>query len=54
MNYDELLYTTDKLDITIDFLENAIRHYENKYGICTSYNNYTIYFIPVLSIIKRL
>ncbi|MEE1085779.1 MAG: ImmA/IrrE family metallo-endopeptidase [Schaedlerella sp.] len=42
------------LDVTEEFLCEALECYKNKYGICTCVDNYTIYFIPYLSIIKRI
>lgn len=42
----------DYLNITEEFLEKAIEHYKEKYGICHEIDNYTIYFEPNLIILK--
>ena len=36
------------------FLQDALECYRQKYGICTSYQQYTIYFEPKLAICKKL
>lgn len=35
------------LEITEDFLENAIKRYKEKYGVTVNYENYTICFEPL-------
>lgn len=35
-------------------LHEAVECYRDKYGICTSVDNYTIYFIPRLTVMKRI
>ena len=35
------------------FLDEAIRYWNQKYGICTEYNGYTIIFEPTLMVIKN-
>ncbi|MFL0523623.1 hypothetical protein [Virgibacillus pantothenticus] len=35
------------LEITEEFLENAINRYKEKYGVTVSYENYTICFEPL-------
>ena len=42
------------LDVTEAFLQDALECYRQKYGICTSYQQYTIYFEPKLAICKKL
>ena len=42
------------LEVTEQFLHEAIECYRNKYGICTAVDNYVIYFIPNLTIGERL
>lgn len=42
------------LEVTEQFLEEAILEYREIYGICTSHNNYIVYFIPQLIICKRI
>lgn len=41
------------LEVTEEFLEDAIRCYRDKYGICTDVDNYIVYFIPRLAIYKK-
>lgn len=41
------------LDVTEEFLEEAISTYREKYGVYTTVDNYTVYFIPNLMIGKR-
>ena len=43
----------DFLGVTEPFLEDCIQKYKSKYGICTTVDNYTVYFEPVLMIGKR-
>lgn len=40
------------LEVDEIFLQNALELYRHKYGICTAFNNYIIYFEPNLSAIK--
>ncbi|MFL0248871.1 ImmA/IrrE family metallo-endopeptidase [Clostridium neuense] len=42
----------DYLNITEEFLEKAIKHYKEKYGVYHEINNYIIYFEPNLIILK--
>lgn len=42
------------LEVTEEFLHEAIECYRNKYGIYTTVDNYIIYFIPNLTIGERL
>lgn len=42
------------LNITEEYLQDAIDRYQQKYGICTTVNNYVIYFIPNLAVIELL
>lgn len=41
------------LNVTVEFLEDAINCYREKYGVYTTVDNYTVYFIPNLAIGKR-
>lgn len=41
------------LDVTEEFLEDAIKCYREKYGVYTTVDNYTIYFIPNLIVGKK-
>lgn len=42
------------LEVTEDFLEEAIECYRQKYGVCRNVDNYTVYFIPQLAVCKRM
>lgn len=42
------------LDVTEDFLSEAISAYRAKYGVYKIIDNYVIYFIPNLSVVKFL
>ena len=40
------------LEVTEEFLEECIECYRTKYGICKRVDNYVVYFIPQLSVMK--
>ena len=40
------------LDVTEEYLQDALECYRSKYGECTSIDNYAIYFIPSLMVLK--
>ena len=42
------------LEVTEEFLYECIECYKNKYGVCTTVDNYVIYFIPNLSIGEKV
>ena len=42
------------LDVTEEFLEEAICYYREKYGQQIRYGNYVIYFEPYLAVMKRI
>lgn len=42
------------LNITEDFLDEAIRTYTEKYGVCTQLDNYIIFFIPNLGVMEMI
>lgn len=42
------------LDVTEEYLEDCIDCYRDKYGECKTIDNYTIYFIPNLMILKKI
>lgn len=44
----------DFLDVTEEYLEECISCYRDKYGVYTTVDNYVIYFIPYLTVIKML
>ena len=41
------------LEVTEDFLNDALNTYKDKYGVYTIVDNYAIYFIPALLVLKR-
>lgn len=40
------------LEVTEGYLEECLEFYRNKYGMCKAVDNYVIYFIPSLTVIK--
>ena len=40
------------LEVTEEFLEECIECYRNKFGICKQVDNYVVYFVPQLSVMK--
>lgn len=44
--------TAEFLNVTEDFLSNAILAYKNKYGTYTTIDNYAVYFIPALGVME--
>lgn len=42
------------LEVTEEVLEECFIFYRNKYGVCTNVDNYVVYFIPNLVIMKRM
>lgn len=44
---------SEYLDVTEEFLVDALSHYESKHGLCTTYGEYLIYFNP-LGVLKRV
>lgn len=42
----------DYLDVTEEFLSDALERYHQKYGICTTIDNYIVYFEPILGVMK--
>lgn len=41
------------LEVTEEFLNDALNAYKDKYGVYTIVNNYAIYFIPCLTVLKK-
>ncbi len=46
--------TAEYLDVTEDFLANALLYYKGRYGICTTLDNYVIYFEPSIGVFERI
>lgn len=42
----------DYLDVTEEYLQECINCYQSKYGICTTVDNYVIYFVPYLTVVE--
>lgn len=42
------------LNVTEEFLSDAISQYRKKYGVCTELDNYVIFFEPRLSVLRKL
>lgn len=42
------------LDVTTEFLNDAIATYIEKYGVYTTVDNYIIYFIPYFAIMEKI
>lgn len=40
------------LDVTEEYLKEAVDCYRSKYGVCAIVDNYAIYFIPALGVMK--
>lgn len=47
-----LYETAEYLDVTEEYLQDALECYKSKYGECVSVDNYAIYFIPSLMVLK--
>lgn len=46
--------TAEFLNVTEEFLKEALKYYRNKYGDCTTIDNYIIYFEPYLGVGKLI
>ena len=46
--------TAEFLNVTEEFLCDALKYYKNKYGDCTTIDNYIIYFEPSLGVGKLI
>lgn len=42
------------LDLTEEFLSEALQYYKSKYGVCTTIDNYVIYFEPALGVFELI
>ena len=42
------------LNVTEEFLQDALNCYRSKYGICVECDNYIVFFIPALAVMKRV
>lgn len=46
--------TAEFLDVTEEFLQECIDCYRDKYGVCTTVDNYTVFFIPYLAVMEEV
>ena len=46
--------TAEYLDVTEEFLQECIDCYRDKYGVCTTVDNYTVFFIPHLAVMEEV
>lgn len=44
----------EHLNITEEFLNEALQYYRNKYGLCITVDNYVIYFEPTLGVFEQI
>ena len=44
----------EHLEVTEEFLSEALKYYQMRYGICVVYEKYVIYFEPTLSVMKKI
>ena len=44
----------DYLDVTEEYLQECINCYQSKYGICTTVDNYVIYFVSYLTVTEMI
>lgn len=42
------------LEVTEEVLEECLTFYRNKYGVCANVDNYVVYFIPNLVVMKKI
>lgn len=46
--------TAEHLNVTEDFLKDALTYYKCKYGKCVSIDNYVIFFEPNIGVLERI
>lgn len=46
--------TAEYLDVTEEFLSEAVQYYRNKFGIYTTVDNYVIYFEPSIGVFELI
>lgn len=42
----------EHLEVTEEFLQEALECYRSKYGVCTTFDNYTIFFEPNIGVLE--
>jgi len=48
----DLYEMAEYLEVTEEFLKEALNHYRKKYGECTAVDNYIVYFEPSLGVME--
>lgn len=44
----------ERLEVTEEYFQECLNCYRDKYGVCTTVDNYIIYFIPNLAVVEML
>lgn len=44
--------SAEYLEVTEDFLQDALSYYKNKYGKCATIDNYVIFFEPNIAVLE--
>ena len=52
--YKTLYEMAEHLEVTEEFLAEALSDYRKKYGLCKKIDNYVIYFEPILSVFELI
>lgn len=53
-NCDNMEDAAEYLDVTVDFLREAIDYYSSKYGNYATIDNYVIFFQPTLTVLELI
>lgn len=51
-HYQSISESAEYLDVTEEFLNDALSYYKGKYGISVTVDNYVIYFEPSLGVLE--
>ena len=46
--------TAEYLDVTEEFLQDALDRYRSKHGICVEFGDHVVFFMPALVVMKRV
>lgn len=46
--------TAEFLDVTEEFLSDALNYYKSKYGSCVTIDNYAVFFEPCMAVLELL
>lgn len=49
-----LYEAADYLEVAPEYLQECLDCYKDKYGVCTTVDNYIIYFIPNLAVMEKI